>query len=54
MKNQDQIQNGPINTQLTEQIRYPTPICLTRLPILTQKITADFQLSQEAGNKLSN
>ena len=48
MTNQYQTHNDPTNIQTTELIRYPTPISLTRLPILTQQITADFQLSQEA------
>ena len=52
--NQDQPNNSPTTIQMTELIRYPTPIFLTRLPILTQQIMADFQLSQEAWNKLSN
>ena len=35
------------------QIRYPTTICPTKLPILTQQITGDNKLSQEAWNQLS-
>ena len=54
MANQDQTHNGPTNVQTIEMIRYPIPIIQTRLPILTQKITVDFQLSQEAWNKLSS
>ena len=54
MTNQDQIHDSITNTQTTELIRYPTPISLARLSILAQHITADFQLSQEAWNKLSN
>ena len=39
--------------QTTNQIRYPTTIVLIRVPTLTQQITADFQLSQEAWDHLS-
>ena len=53
MTNQDKTHNGPTNIQTTEPIRYPTPISLTRPPILTQQIIAYFQLSQDAWNKLS-
>ena len=35
-------------------IRYPTPMSPVRPPVLTQQITADFQLLQEALNKLSS
>ena len=54
MANQDQTHDGPINIQTIKLIRCPTPISPTRLPILPQQITADFQLSQEAWNKLSS
>ena len=50
---QDQIHNGPTNSQTIEPIRYPTPISPVRPPIVTQQIMADFQLSQEVWNKLS-
>ena len=40
--------------QTTDTIRYSTPISQARPPVLTQQITADFQLSQEAWNKLSS
>ena len=52
MANQDQTYKGPTNIKLTEPIRYPTPMSPTRLPVLTQQITADFQLSTEVWNKL--
>ena len=42
------------STSPIPQIRYPTTISPTKLLILTQQITADFQLSQEALNHLSN
>ena len=54
MENQVQTHNGPTNIQTIEPIRYPTPISPTRLHVLTQQITADIQLSQEAWNKLSS
>ena len=54
MANQDQIYNHQAYTQTAEPIRYPTPISAVRPPVLTQQITADFQLSQEAWNKLSS
>ena len=47
-------QNGPTNLQTIEPIRYPTTISPARPPILTQQITTDFQLSQEAWNELSS
>ena len=37
-----------------ELIRYPTAISPIRLPVLTQQIMADFQLSQEAWKKLNS
>ena len=40
-------QNGPTNSQTVEPIRYPITISPTRLLVLTQQITAYFQLSQE-------
>ena len=40
--------------QNTRQIKYPTTISPIKLPILTQQIMADFQLSQEAWNQLSS
>ena len=52
MANQDQTYKGPTNIQMVEPISYPTPMSPTRLSVLTQQITADFQLSQEAWNKL--
>ena len=51
--NQDQTHNGPTDLQKIEAIKYPTLISPTRLPVLTLQIMADFQLSQEALNKLS-
>ena len=54
MAKQDQAYKGKIYIQTAEPIRYPTPITLVRPPLLTQQITADFQLSQEAWNKLSS
>ena len=54
MANQDQTHNNPTEVQPIEPIRYPTPISSTKLPVLAQQITADFQLSQEAWNKLSS
>ena len=52
MANQAQTHNGPTNIQTIELIRYLTPTSPARLPVLRQQITADFQLSQEAWNKL--
>ena len=46
-------QNDPTNLYTIELIRYPNVISLTRPPIVTQEITTDFQLSQEAWNKLT-
>ena len=40
--------------QTTKPIRYPTSISPAKLPVLTQQITAGFQLSQEAWNKISS
>ena len=40
--------------QTTETIRYLTPVSPVRLPALTQQIIVDFQLSQEAWNKLNS
>ena len=54
MANQDQTHNGPTNIQTIQPIRYPTPLFPAKLPVLTQQIMADFQLSQEAWNKLSS
>ena len=54
MGNQDQTHNGPMNIPTIELIRYPTPISPPRPPVLTQQIMEDFQLSQEAWNKLSS
>ena len=48
------VQGGLQIPQTTGQNRYPTTILSTRPPILTQQITAHFQLSQEAWNHLSN
>ena len=42
------------NTSPIPQIKNPTAISSNKLLILTQEITADFQLSQEAWNQLSN
>ena len=52
MATQDQTYKGQTNIQTTEPIRHPTPMFPVRLPVLTQQITVDFQLSQEAWNKL--
>ena len=41
------------STSPISQIKYPTTISPTRPPILTQQITTDFQLSQEAWNHLN-
>ena len=41
--------NSPI-----PQIKYPTKSSPTKLPVLTQQLMADFQLLQEAWDKLSN
>ena len=41
-------------SQTTCQIRYPIAMLLTRHPILTQQIKADFKLSQETWDHLSN
>ena len=54
MANQDQTHNGPTNVQTIETIRDRIPISPTRLSILAQQIMADFQLSQEAWNKLNS
>ena len=54
MENQDQTYKGQTHIQIAEPIRYPTHISPVRPPILTQQITTDFQLSQEAWNKLSS
>ena len=48
------IQSGPSSLQIVEPVRYPTSIPPTGQPILTQQNMADFQLSQEAWNKLSS
>ena len=42
------------NTSPVPPIKYPTTILPTKLPIIAQQITADFQLSQEAWKQLSN
>ena len=54
MATQHQTYKGQTNIQTTEPISYPTPMSPARLPGLTQQITVDFQLSQQAWNKLSN
>ena len=46
------IQSGPLSSQIVEAIRYLTAILPTRPPILSQQIMANFQLSQEALNKI--
>ena len=48
----DQTYKAQTNIQTTEPIRYPTPMSPVRLSVLAQQITADFQLSQKAWNKL--
>ena len=42
------------STSPISQIKYHRTNSPTMSPILTQQITADFQLSQEAWNQLSN
>ena len=54
MPNQGQAYKGQTYTQTAESIRYPTPITPVGLPVLTQQIPTDFQLLQEAWNKLSS
>ena len=54
MANQDQAYKGQTCAQTAEPIRLPTPTSPGRPSVLTQKITTDFQLSQEAWNKLSS
>ena len=46
--------SGLLIPQTTGQIRYPTAILPNRPPILTQQITTDFLLSQEAQDHISN
>ena len=41
------------NTSPVPPIKYATTMSHTKPPILTQQITADFQLSQEAWEQLS-
>ena len=54
MANQDQTYKGQTNIQTPEPIRYLAPMSPVRSPVLTQHITADFQILQEAWNKLSS
>ena len=54
MANQGQTYKGQTNIQTTELIRQTTPIYPVRLPVLTQQITVDLQLLQEAWNKPSS
>ena len=54
MATQDQTYKGQTNIQTLEPIRYPSHMSPARPPVLTQQITADFQLLQEAWNKLSS
>ena len=54
MATPDQTHQGQTNIQMTEPIRYPIPMFPVRLPVLTQEIIVNFQLSQEAWNKLSS
>ena len=42
------------STSPVSQIKYPTTILPTKLPILTEQITADFQFSQETWKQLSS
>ena len=51
---QDQAYEGQTNIWTTESIRYFTSMSQLRLPVLTEQIIVDFQLLQEALNKLSN
>ena len=48
------VQSGLQVQQTTRQIRYATANSPTRPTILTQEITADLQLSQEAWDHFSN
>ena len=41
-------------SQTTSELRYPFVGFATRLPVLTQQITSDFQLSQKALDHLRN
>ena len=54
MATQDQTYKDQTNIQTTEPIRYPPSVSPVRPPVLTQQITAYFQLSQEAWNKHSS
>ena len=54
MATQDQTYKGENNIQMEETIRYPTPMSPARPLVLTQQITAAFQLLQESWNKLSS
>ena len=54
MANQDQTYECQTHIQTAEQIRYLMPISPVRPPVLTLQITAHFQLSEEAWNKLSS
>ena len=54
MATQDQTYIGQTNIQTPESHRYSASMFPVRPPVLTQQITADFQLLQEAWNKLSS
>ena len=54
MANQDKDYKCQTYTETTDPIRYPTPISQVRLLALTQQITTDFQITQEAWNHLNS
>ena len=54
MANQDQTYKCQTHSQTPKAIRYPTHMSPVRPSVLTQQITTDFPLSQEAWNKLSS
>ena len=54
MANQDWAYKGQTHILTAEPIRYSIPISPARSPVLTQHITADFQLSWETWKKLSS
>ena len=51
---QDQTYKGQANIPTMEPIMYPIPMSPARLPVLTQQIIVDFQVSQKAWNRLSS
>ena len=54
MANQDHTHNGPTNIQTIEQLDTQPQYLHIGWPVLTQQITADFQVPQEVWNKLSS